>query len=448
MPERWGWSSVRYPRVPDHTNEVLIYHGIRLCRMPITCISVTNFKSFREMSFHPASFNILIGSNASGKSNLIQVFIFLRDIAKYGIGNAISLQGGVDYLRNTVIGPAEELSFKIEYTLEEKKRDVIGVREHAPIYFEPSHLMYEFSIRFTDTQAGYEVPKDHLEITGDFFGPATPGEKTGPGCMILSLVDGEIQYNLVPPPGFVVRDEDLFPHLFQKQENPFSRLIANIPMNVPGIPPLEWIFRGIKIYDFDPRLLKKAAPMLGKTELEKDGSNLAIVVKGICEDPERKTAFLNLVRDMLPFVDDIAVEKFLDMSLFMKVKEVYSGNKYIPASMVSDGTINIAALIVALFFEERPVTIIEEPERNIHPALISKLVAILRDASQRKQIIVTTHNPEMVKHVNIEDITLITRDRDGFSHLSRPVDKQEVRTFLEHEIGIDELFIQDLLGLE
>ncbi len=415
--------------------------------MPITCISVTNFKSFREMSFHPASFNILIGSNASGKSNLIQVFIFLRDIAKYGIGNAISLQGGVDYLRNTVIGPAEELSFKIEYTLEEKKREVIGVRGHSPIYFEPNHLLYEFSIRFTDTQVGYEVPNDQLEITGDFFGPETPGQKIGPGCMKLSLVEGEIRYSLVLPPEFVVRAEDLFPHLFQKQGNTFTRLIANIPMNVPGIPPLEWIFRGIKIYDFDPRLLKKAAPMLGKTELEKDGSNLAIVVKGITEDPGRKEAFLNLVRDMLPFVEDIAVEKFLDMSLFMKVKEVYSG-KYIPASMISDGTINIAALIVALFFEERPVTIIEEPERNIHPALISKLVAMLKDASQRKQIIVTTHNPEMVKHVNIEDITLITRDPDGFSHLSRPVDKQEVRTFLAHEIGIDELFIQDLLGLE
>ena len=39
-------------------------------------------------------------------------------------------------------------------------------------------------------------------------------------------------------------------------------------------------------------------------------------------------AFLNLVRDMLPFVDDIAVEKFLDMSLFMKVKEIYSGKVY------------------------------------------------------------------------------------------------------------------------
>ncbi len=416
--------------------------------MPITCISVTNFKSFREMSFRPAGFSLLIGSNASGKSNLIQVFIFLRDIAKYGIGNAISLQGGVDYLRNMVIGPAEELSFKIEYTLEQKKRDVIGVREHHPIFFEPVHLLYEFSVRFTDTLTGYDVPMDQLLVNGDFFGPGGPDEKIGPGCIKLSLQNGEIRYDIVPPLGFVVHEKDLFPHLFQMQDKPATRLIANIPMNVPGIPPLEWIFRGIKIYDFDPRLLKKAAPMLGKTELEKDGSNLAIVVKGICEDPVRKRAFLNLVQDMLPFVEDIAVEKFLDMSLFMKVKEIYSGNKYIPASMISDGTINIAALIVALVFEERPVTIIEEPERNIHPALISKLIAMLKDASQKKQIIITTHNPEMLKHVNIEDITLITRDLGGFSHLSRPVDKQEVRTFLEHEIGIDELFIQDLLGLE
>ena len=156
--------------------------------MPITCISVTNFKSFREMSFHPDSFTILIGSNASGKSNLIQVFIFLRDIAKYGIGNAISLQGGVDYLRNTVIGPAEEFSFKIEYTLEERKKEVIGVREHAPIYFEPRHLVYEFSLRFTDTQAGYEIPKDQLEINGDFFGPLTPGAEDRAGV-----------YEIIPP---------------------------------------------------------------------------------------------------------------------------------------------------------------------------------------------------------------------------------------------------------
>jgi predicted ATPase len=417
--------------------------------MPITSIAVTNFKSFREMVFEPASFNIIIGSNASGKSNLIQVFKFLRDIAKYGLPNAISLQGGVEYMRNTIIGPRENFSFRIVYLLEETKQDVIGVKDRNPVCFASKEIAYEFTIRFTDTTAGYEVVRDHLVITGDFL--TREGDKfqiIGCGSLGLSQADGEARYLVNPPDGFTLREEELFPHLLQHQEIPATRLIANNPVTAPGIPPLEWIFRGIKVYDFDPRLLKMAAPMAGKTELEKDGSNLAIVIKGITDDPERKKAFINLMHDMLPFVSDVAVEKLLDMSLFLKLKEVFGPDRYIPASMISDGTINIAALIIALYFEDRRVTIIEEPEKNIHPALIAKLVSMLKDASGRKQIIVTTHNPEMVKHVSIDDIFLINRDKDGFSRLSRPRDKVEIATFLENDLGIDELFIQGLLNYD
>jgi len=417
--------------------------------MPIASIAVTNFKSFREMVFEPASFNIVIGSNASGKSNLIQVFKFLRDIAKYGLPNAISLQGGVEYLRNTSIGQSENFSFRIVYLLDDTKQDVIGVKNRNPVYFASKEIAYEFTIHFTDTTAGYEVVQDHLVISGDFL--IRDGENfqtAGCGSLGLSQVAGEVRYMVCPPEGLLLLEEELYPHLLQHQEIPATRLIANNPVTAPGVPPLEWIFRGIKVYDFDPRLLKMAAPMAGKTELEKDGSNLAIVIKGICEDPERKKAFISLMNDMLPFVTDVAVDKLLDMSLFLKLKEVFGPDKYIPASMVSDGTINIAALIIALYFEDRRVTIIEEPEKNIHPALIARLVSMLKDASGRKQIIVTTHNPEMVKHVAIEDIFLISRDKDGFSRLSRPGDKQEIMTFLEHEIGIDELFIQGLLNSE
>jgi hypothetical protein len=53
----------------------------------------------------------------------------------------------------------------------------------------------------------------------------------------------------------------------------------------------------------------------------------------------------------------------------------------------------------------------------------------------------------VVKHASIEDLLLISRDTEGFSVVSRPADKEEVRTFLENEIGIEELYIQNLLGL-
>ena len=94
-----------------------------------------------------------------------------------------------------------------------------------------------------------------------------------------------------------------------------------------------------------------------------------------------------------------------------------------------------------------PITIIEEPERNIHPHLISGLVSMMKDASKEKQIIVSTHNPEMVKHSDLEDILLVSRDREGFSQITRPAEKQEVQIFLENEMGIDELYVQNLLEI-
>ncbi|MCQ8894652.1 MAG: AAA family ATPase [Methanolinea sp.] len=417
--------------------------------MPIRRLTVSNFKSFSHLEVEPDPFNVVIGSNASGKSNFIQVIKFLRDIAKYGLPNAVSLQGGVEYLRNTVIGPRKPFSFRIEYLLEDPKTDIVALKEGSPVFFIPREICYAFSLAFPDEGETYEIASDTLTVEGEFQ-RLQGGEKgpVGEGSLGLTREGGSIRYFINPPGGLALREEELFPFTYRSAEAPERRLIMTVPLFIPGIPSLEWIFRGMKVYDFDPRLLKKAVPIMGKTDLEKDGSNLAIVIKKITEDPARKEMFTRLLHEVLPFVDDVAVEKFMDMSMFLKLREVYNRERYLPASMVSDGTINICAILIALYFEDRPVTIIEEPERNIHPYLISKLVEMLKDASRQKQVIVTTHNPEMVKHVDIHDLLLITRDREGFSKVSRPANKEEIREFLAHEIGVEELFIQNLLGLE
>jgi predicted ATPase len=74
-------------------------------------------------------------------------------------------------------------------------------------------------------------------------------------------------------------------------------------------------------------------------------------------------------------------------------------------------------------------------------------MAMMREASQQKQVMVTTHSTEVVKYALLDDILLVSRDSEGFSIVSRPADKEEVRTFLENEIGIEELYVQNLLGL-
>jgi len=215
-------------------------------------------------------------------------------------------------------------------------------------------------------------------------------------------------------------------------------------------PPLKTI----SIYDFDPKLSKKAVPINGKVELAEDGSNLAIVLNNILKSGNKRKKLSNLLKDLLPFVEKLDTSKLIDKSLLLKLRETYHTDKYLPAPQISDGTLNVIALVIALYFaeklewsgQEELLTIIEEPERNIHPKLISKVGAMMKEASQARQIIATTHNPEMVKHADIDDILLVSRSEDGFSTISRPREKPVLKEFLKDEIGIEELYVQGLLG--
>ncbi len=204
------------------------------------------------------------------------------------------------------------------------------------------------------------------------------------------------------------------------------------------------IFESIRVYDFDPKLPRRSTPITGKTELEEDGSNLAIVLKNIIESDEERRKFSNLVRDVLSFVDSFKTEKFMDKSIIFTMREKYY-ETYLPASLLSDGTISLISLIIALYFDKRPLVVFEEPGRNVHPSLIAKVVSMMKEVSDHRQVIVTTHSPQIVKYADLEALLLVSRNEQGFSTVSRPADREDVKTFLENDIGVADLFAQGLL---
>jgi AAA15 family ATPase/GTPase len=219
-----------------------------------------------------------------------------------------------------------------------------------------------------------------------------------------------------------------------------------IERNNPNISLDLWhSFSKIKIYDFDPKILKKAMPVSSRAELEEDGNNLSIVLKDILRNNHKKKDFLYLLKDMLPFIEKLNVEKLSDKFMTFNLREIYFEKQYLPASLMSDGTINITALIVAILFGSGTFTILEEPERNIHPYLISKILNFLKEASEKKSILVTTHNVDVVKNCDIKDLLLVSRDKDGFSTVSRPSDNENVKAFLKNDLGVEDLFLQNLL---
>lgn len=421
--------------------------------MSIKKVRAVNFKSFKEVDVELGKLNVLIGANASGKSNFVEIFKFLRDISNYGLNNAISMHGGAEYLRNINVGASNELSLKIVSDMEfrhavQKNGDLFGIKTYETIY--------EFTLEFRRRGSGFKIAKDNLTLKCKLVRLEKQKKKTkekneiGQGEIIVSNIDGKVETKFQPegmhqPEGMKIVIDDIFPP-FLKELAPTKKLLLETPFfMIPFMPSLVEIFESISIYNIDPKLSKKATPITGKANLEEDGGNLSIILKNIIEDREGKRKLFNFVQDLLPFISEIDVEKLADRCLLFKLKEKYSKKQYLPASMISDGTINITALIVSLYFEEERIVIFEEPERNIHPYLISKITEMMKDASQRKQIIVTTHNPEMVKYAGLENILLISRDEEGFSTISKPADKEEVKIFLKNKIGIDELHVQNLL---
>lgn len=427
--------------------------------MFIKNMKVTNFKSFEEAHIDFGRFNVVVGANASGKSNFISVFRFLKDIVESGLDNAISMQGGVDYLRNIKVGASESMSVELCIDCRDESVFVFpAVIDKEPIGVSPREFLYRLTIGFHEGGKGYRIAEERMTISLG-FSRMQKGEKKGilkilGGGKVTFLNDGEkiiheLDENI---PRNIAHAIVFHPFLEQySRENLFKgKLFLEVKfplLSLPADSQLKDFIRCISLYDFDPKLSKTATRITGKSELEPDGSNLAIVLKNILEDENEAEKFSDIVQSVLPFVETMTVEKMADKSLITSLREK-STPTFLPAFLISDGTINITALIVALYFEKKPLIIIEEPERNIHPYLISRVVDMMKDVSgdmKRKQIIITTHNPEVVKYAGLDHLLLVYRDEKGFSRISRPSEKKEVETFLKNDIGVDELFVQNLL---
>jgi len=396
-------------------------------------------------------FNVFVGANASGKSNLIQSFKFLRDMKNDGLDNAISMQGGIEYIRNINIGKSEELS--LEVTTDDILMSFLPETNiNERIRIDRYETIYKITIKFKNESERYEMIDETIaqkcnfvrleRINSDDKKKFDEKGILGKGEILISRLNGKIKVKLTKPDGVKISEEDLLPPFLRDDKFESKSLLLQYSFLI-----LSPFFSDFSIYDIDPKLPKKATSITGKADLEEDGSNLAIVLKNILENEDNKRKLSNLVRDVLPFVEDMDVEKLTDRSLLFKLREIYSEEQYLPASFLSDGTIYITALIIALYFDRKQIIIIEEPERNIHPYLISRLVNMMKEVSEEKQIIITTHNPEVIKHAGLENIYLVSRNEEGFSTISKPSKKEEVKIFLENEMGIEELFVQNLLEI-
>ena len=378
--------------------------------MAIRRLKVSNFRSFNELDIELGDFNVLIGANASGKSNFVEIFRFLRDIRNHGLRDAVALQGGNRHLQNLQIGASEPISIELTddqdvgYAVRRTDRSNahVAVDVHETSYGfalqelsqngrthkNDWHILQDDIVRVFSANRLEDVAKNRGEVK----------EKLGDGRLLTRWDKDVLQIDTILDPSIrqpYLDSVELIP--FELDWFPPDQLLIEsrmFPALLTGRPnPPFGTINELGIYRVDPRASQRAQQVRASATLTENATNLAPILDRILSDESQRNTLLNLVRYLLPFIDDVGIQNLTNESLLLFVREKYTEKTKVYPGLISEGTVSAIVLIVVLYFEDNPLVVFEDPDRGMHPKLMARVVEIMKEVSERKQVIVTTHHP-------------------------------------------------------
>ena len=169
---------------------------------------------------------------------------------------------------------------------------------------------------------------------------------------------------------------------------------------------------------------------LPNANLAEDHANLGLVLNRLSQDYSVRERIVAELRRLYEDVSDFHVSiEFNTAQLFVQERE---GQVTVPATRLSDGTIRYLSLLAILCDPAPPPLVcIEEPELGLHPDILPGLAELLLEASERCQLIVTTHSEVLVDALTHEPECVVVCDKmDGQTHLRR-LSASDLKDWLE-----------------
>ena len=207
-------------------------------------------------------------------------------------------------------------------------------------------------------------------------------------------------------------------------------------------PELGWLqqqYRKIRLYrnwEFGPDAGLRRSPKADEpsTFLTERGENLPLVLSKL--RGARRQTFVSSLQQLYDGIEDFQVEVGGGRAELFVV-ERGAGERYIPASRLSDGTLRYMALAAILLDPEPPpLVVIEEPELGLHPDVILGIGRMLIEASRRMQLVVTTHSHALVDALDDCPSSVIVCEKyDGESIFERLEPKYLTEWLKEYSLG-------------
>jgi predicted ATPase len=332
-------------------------------------ITVEGFKSIKRIDRLPLEpINIVIGANGSGKSNLIGVFSFLREIRSGRLQEYVIRSGGADRILHFGSRMTPELRMQVSFGGE------VG--------------RYEIEL-------GTAVPDALIPLSETCVGPGAEQPAT------VGSVGGYHEA--------WISQRDL--------HNIDGEIVHNVRSHLDG-------WRAYHFHDTSPTSpIRKTADVDDNRFLRHDGANLAAFLYFLSHKHEEAYDLIRrTVRLVAPFFDDFRLQpRALNEDKIRLEWRHLGSDAYFDASSLSDGTLRFIVLATLLLQPGslRPsVILLDEPELGLHPFAITMLASLVKQASVDTQVVFATQSTLLLDHFRPEDVLVADRV-DGGTQLTR-----------------------------
>ncbi len=345
--------------------------------MIISNIKLYNWKNFHECSVDLVERCFIVGANATGKSNFLDVMRFLRDIVKQGGGlqTAVECRGGITKIR--CLAARTRTDVKVEVVLKESPT---------------SSPKWIYSLDFKHTGGG--IQKSQVRIISEQVYSFVSG-----GYVLNRSEDSENE-----------DDETLkYTHLEQANANQKFREIKDF-------------FQNIEYLNIIPQLVRESSSVpVGKEDYF--GRNFLLRLSTLNE--ATRNSYLKKINEVMrlavPQLDELSFVKDEMGAPHLEVKYIHwraQGSKQREAQF-SDGTLRLIGFLFAML-EGNGIILLEEPEINLHPGIVAQIPEFIARMQRykRRQVIVTTHSYDILSNEGIDgsEVLLLTNTNEGTSY--------------------------------
>ncbi|MFQ5794357.1 MAG: AAA family ATPase [Candidatus Bipolaricaulia bacterium] len=369
-------------------------------------VQIRNYKSIAQASVTLEPFTAFVGPNGAGKGNFIDALAFVQECLSASIEFAFKNRGGIGVVRRHSAGHPTHIGIRLILDLDE--------RLSADYAFEIAAKPTErFRIARERCVLQHFMKKEHVfEVRNGKFSKEIPGirPKVSPDRLALFVASATEEFRSVYDFLTSMRFYSIFPVRLRELQDPD-----------PG--------------DY----------------LKRDGSNAAAMLKRIRDDAdggEQYTRLCRLLSKVVTGLETVEYQSIGQKETLQFKQDVGTKHPWtFDALNMSDGTLRVLGLLLAVYQPGRhSVVAIEEPEATVHPAVIELVVEVLMDTSQERQILLTTHSPDILDYKELTDaqIRVVTMERNRT--LISPVSESSRDAIQEHLYTAGELLRSDELN--